>query len=140
MQIFQQTIMISPKAKGFHLIDREIKEALPQIKGIKMGVLHLFLKHTSASIALGENYEREVRDDMESFFDEVVSEDKPYYTHTYEGKDDMPAHIKALMIGVSLSIPISDGRLNLGTWQGIYLNEHRYHGSSREIVATIQGV
>jgi secondary thiamine-phosphate synthase enzyme len=140
MQIFQQTIMIRPKAKGFHLIDREIQEALPQIGKIKIGTMHLFLKHTSASIALGENYEREVRDDLDAFFDDIVSEDKPYYTHTYEGKDDMPAHIKAVMIGVSLIIPITDGRLNLGRWQGIYLNEHRYHASSREIVVTIQGV
>jgi len=140
MKILQKTIHLNPKTRGFHLIDCEIVQALDEeISTINIGTLNLFLKHTSASLALGENYEKEVRDDLESFFNDVVDEDKPYYTHTYEGKDDMPAHIKSVMIGVSLAIPITDGQLNLGTWQGIYLNEHRNHAGSREIVATIMG-
>jgi secondary thiamine-phosphate synthase enzyme len=140
MEVFQKSLRITPKPRGFHLIDREIAEALGrEIAGISIGTLHLFLKHTSASLALGENYEREVRDDLESFFNDIASEEKPYYTHTYEGADDMPAHIKSVMIGASITIPITDGRLNLGTWQGIYLNEHRNHAGSREVVATIIG-
>ncbi len=141
MKLFQKSLHLPPQSRGFHLIDREITQALRQeISEISAGTLHLFLKHTSASLALGENYEREVRDDLECFFNDIVSEDKPYYTHTYEGADDMPAHIKSVMIGASITIPITDGRLNLGTWQGIYLNEHRNHAGSREIVATIMGV
>jgi secondary thiamine-phosphate synthase enzyme len=141
MEVFQKRLRIMPKPRGFHLIDREIIEALGrEIAGISIGTLHLFLKHTSASLALGENYEREVRDDLESFFNDIASEEKPYYTHTYEGADDMPAHIKSVMIGASITIPITDGRLNLGTWQGIYLNEHRNHAGSREVVATIIGM
>jgi secondary thiamine-phosphate synthase enzyme len=141
MKIAQKTIYIHPKKRGFHLIDYEIKKALKdEISTISIGTLNLFLKHTSASLALGENYEKEVRDDLESFFNDIVSEDKPYYTHTYEGKDDMPSHIKSTIIGVSLTIPITNGKLNLGTWQGIYLNEHRNHSSVREIVATIIGI
>jgi secondary thiamine-phosphate synthase enzyme len=140
MEVFQKSLRITPKPRGFHLIDREIAEALGrEIAGISIGTLHLFLKHTSASLTLGENYEREVRDDLESFFNDIASEEKPYYTHTYEGADDMPAHIKSVMIGASITIPITDGRLNLGTWQGIYLNEHRNHAGSREVVATIIG-
>jgi secondary thiamine-phosphate synthase enzyme len=140
MEVFQKSLRITPKPRGFHLIDREIIEALGrEIAGISIGTLHLFLKHTSASLALGENYEREVRDDLESFFNDIASEEKPYYTHTYEGADDMPAHIKSVMIGASITIPITDGRLNLGTWQGIYLNEHRNHAGSREVVATVMG-
>ena len=132
---------MASKKRGFHLIDKEINHELKnEIASVNIGTLNLFLKHTSASLALGENYEKEVRDDLESFFNDVVDEDKPYYTHTYEGKDDMPAHIKSVMIGASLTIPITDGRLNLGTWQGIYLNEHRNHASAREIVATIMGL
>ncbi len=141
MKVSQKSFHLPAKSRGFHLIDREISEALRNVLAeISTGTLHLFLKHTSASLALGENYEREVRDDLESFFTEIASEDKPYYTHTYEGADDMPAHIKSVMIGASITIPITDGRLNLGTWQGIYLNEHRNHAGSREIVATVMGV
>ncbi len=141
MKVFQKRIQLKPRSRGFHLIDSEILSVLKrEIATIEQGTLHLFLKHTSASLALGENYEREVRDDLESFFNEVVSEDKPYYTHTYEGSDDMPAHIKSVMIGVSLTIPITQGELNLGVWQGIYLNEHRNHANSRELVVTIMGI
>jgi len=140
MKILQKTIHLKAKNRGFHLIDREIAHALDEeIDSISVGTLNLFLKHTSASLALGENYEKEVRDDLESFFNDIVDEDKPYYTHTYEGKDDMPAHIKSVMIGATLTIPITDGRLNIGTWQGIYLNEHRNYAGSREVVATIMG-
>ena len=140
MKIVQQTIHLKAKSRGFHLIDREIAQTLNEkIATINIGTLNLFLKHTSASLALGENYEKEVRDDLESFFNDVVNEDKPYYTHTYEGKDDMPAHIKSVMIGASLTIPITNGQLNLGMWQGIYLNEHRNHAGSRELVGTVMG-
>ncbi|MCH9812978.1 MAG: secondary thiamine-phosphate synthase enzyme YjbQ [Epsilonproteobacteria bacterium] len=139
MHVFQQEIILSPKTRGFHLIEDEILPKLSQIKEIEAGILHLFLKHTSASLALGENADASVRVDLENYFNDVVDENKAYFTHTYEGKDDMPAHIKSIMIGVSLSLPITEGRLNLGTWQGIYLNEHRNHGGRRVIVATIYG-
>jgi len=140
MKTIQKTITIQAKPRGFHLIDDEIQSALSsEIAEMRIGMLHIFLKHTSASLALGENYEKEVRDDLESFFNDVVDEDKPYYTHTYEGKDDMPAHIKSVIIGASVNIPITDGRLNLGTWQGIYLNEHRDFASAREVVLTVMG-
>jgi len=140
MQVIQKTINLLSKSRGFHLIDNEINQELKnEIASVNIGTLNLFLKHTSASLALGENYEKEVRDDLESFFNDVVDEEKPYYTHTYEGKDDMPAHIKSVMIGASLTIPITDGQLNLGTWQGIYLNEHRNDASGREIIVTIMG-
>lgn len=141
MKITQKNLTLTPKQRGFHLIDQEINQALKdEIRTMKIGTLNLFLKHTSASLALGENYEKEVRDDLESFFNDVVDEDKSYYTHTYEGKDDMPAHIKSVMIGATLTIPITDGKLNLGTWQGIYLNEHRDYVGSREIIATVMGI
>ncbi|HIQ27179.1 MAG TPA: YjbQ family protein [Sulfurovum sp.] len=140
MKTIQKTINIPAKPRGFHLIDEVIQDALASdIAQMRVGTLHIFLKHTSASLALGENYEKEVRDDLESFFNDVVDEDKPYYTHTYEGKDDMPAHIKSVIIGASVSVPITDGRLNLGTWQGIYLNEHRDFASAREVVLTVMG-
>lgn len=140
MKTIQITINIPAKPRGFHLIDEVIQDALASdIAQMRVGTLHIFLKHTSASLALGENYEKEVRDDLESFFNDVVDEDKPYYTHTYEGKDDMPAHIKSVIIGASVSVPITDGRLNLGTWQGIYLNEHRDFASAREVVLTVMG-
>ena len=130
--------MLTPKKRGFYIIDKEIKQALVDISDIQIGTLNIFLKHTSASLAFGENYEKEVRDDLENFFTELA-DDKPYYTHTYEGADDMPSHVKSVMIGASLTIPITDGKLNLGTWQGIYLNEHRDRAGSREVVLTVMG-
>jgi len=139
MKIVQKSIILSPKRRGFHVIDQEIEDNLPEIKDINAGTLNILLKHTSASLALGENYEKEVRDDLENFFTELA-DDKPYYTHTYEGVDDMPSHVKSVIIGASLTIPITDGKLNLGTWQGIYLNEHRDRGGSREVVLTVVGV
>jgi secondary thiamine-phosphate synthase enzyme len=138
MKVRQKSIVLAPKRRGFHVIDEEIRKNLPQIDDIKAGTLNIFLRHTSASLALGENYEKEVRDDLENFFTELA-DDKPYYTHTYEGADDMPSHVKSVIIGASLTIPITDGRLNLGTWQGIYLNEHRDRGGSREVVLTVVG-
>ena len=138
MDIHQETITLSPKSKGFHLITPEIEKALGEMPSIKTGLLHLFIKHTSASISINENADPSVREDMENFFTDIADH-KPYYIHTYEGADDMPAHIKASLLGNSLTIPITNGRMNLGTWQGIYLGEHRDYGGSRRIVVTLYG-
>lgn len=140
MKVIQKKITLTAKRRGFHLIDEELLSKLPEISQFKMGTMHLFLQHTSASLSLGENADSSVRRDLESYFNDIVAEDTPYFTHTYEGKDDMPAHIKSTMIGVSLTIPITDGRPALGTWQGVYLNEHRDYGGSRKLVVTIMGV
>ncbi|GIT99815.1 hypothetical protein TSL6_03220 [Sulfurovum sp. TSL6] len=138
MAIYQETITLSAKTKGFHLITSEIEKALLSIPSIETGLLHLFIQHTSASLSINENADPTVREDMENFFTELA-DDKPYYIHTYEGADDMPAHIKASMLGNSLTIPITNGRMNLGTWQGIYLGEHRDYGGNRRIVVTYYG-
>jgi secondary thiamine-phosphate synthase enzyme len=135
MAIYQETITLSPKSKGFHLITSEIEKSLLSIPYIETGLLHLFIQHTSASLSINENADPTVREDMENFFTELA-DDKPYYIHTYEGSDDMPAHIKASILGNSLTIPITNGRMNLGTWQGIYLGEHRDYGGNRRIVVT----
>lgn len=135
----QTTISLKAKSRGFHLVTDEIEQQLPQIKSLSVGLLHLFIQHTSASLTINENADPTVRKDMEKHFNHFVPERATYYQHTYEGDDDMPAHIKASTIGSSLSIPITKGRLALGTWQGIYLGEHRDHGGSRRIMATIQG-
>lgn len=135
----QKNISIPPKDRGFHLITAEIEQQLPEIQTLSVGLLHLFIQHTSASLTLNENADPTVRIDMESHFNKFVPERASYYQHTYEGDDDMPAHIKASLLGNSIAIPISNGRLNLGTWQGIILGEHRDYGGSRQIVATIQG-
>ena len=136
--IFQQTeITIRSKPRGFHLITDEILSSI-NISNINVGTLHIFLKHTSASLSINENCEREVREDLENLFNEIC-DDKAYYKHTYEGDDDMPAHAKSSMLGCSLSIPITKGQLNLGTWQGIYLGEHREFASNRKIIVTIMG-
>jgi len=137
MQIIQKEIILKTRPRGFHLITDEILEQL-NISNIQIGTINLFLKHTSASLSINENCEREVRSDMENLFNELC-DDKPYYEHTYEGDDDMPAHAKSSMLGCSLIIPITNGKLNLGTWQGIYLGEHRYNGGSRNLVITILG-
>ncbi len=139
MTIYQETITLAPKSRGFHLITYEIENALLQMPSVKIGLLHLFIKHTSASLTINENADPTVREDMENFFTDIA-DDKPYYIHTYEGSDDMPAHIKASMIGNALTIPITNGKMNLGIWQGIYLGEHRDNGSSRKIVLTITGI
>ncbi|NPA82425.1 MAG: YjbQ family protein [Epsilonproteobacteria bacterium] len=139
MKIFQKTVTISAKKRGFHLITKEIERELPEIREIKKGLANLFLQHTSASLTINENYDPSVRFDMENYFNHIVPENTPYFTHTLEGSDDMPAHIKSSMIGVSLTIPISNGKFNLGTWQGIYLNEHRDWAGDRKIVVTLMG-
>ena len=135
----QRELRLDPLPRGFHLITREVLAALPEIAQLRVGLLHLLIRHTSASLTLNENASPDVRRDFESFFDATVAEDAPYWTHTLEGADDMPAHIKASLLGPSLSIPVSGGRLALGTWQGIYLCEHRDHGGPRSLVATLWG-
>ena len=134
----QQTLSLSAKARGFHLITDEIIEQLPVLREIHTGLLHLLLQHTSASLTLNENCDPTVRSDMEQHFMRHVPESAPYQ-HDYEGADDMPAHIKSSLLGVSLLLPVNHGRLVLGTWQGIWLGEHRIHGGSRRIIATLQG-
>ncbi|WP_434997230.1 secondary thiamine-phosphate synthase enzyme YjbQ [Vibrio scophthalmi] len=135
----QKTISLPAKSRGFHLITDEIEQQLPQIQSLSVGLLHLFVQHTSASLTLNENADPTVRSDMEKHFNHSVPERAAYYQHTYEGDDDMPAHIKTSTLGSSVTIPITDGRLALGTWQGIYLGEHRDYGGSRRFIATIQG-
>ena len=135
----QKTIALSPKSRGFHIITNDVLENIPELKDLKTGILHLFIKHTSASLTINENADPTVRTDFESHFNMLAPENQSYYQHTFEGSDDIPAHLKASILGSSVSIPITDGQLNLGTWQGIYLCEHRNHGSDRELVLTIQG-
>jgi secondary thiamine-phosphate synthase enzyme len=134
-----RTIRLPARARGFHLVSDEVREALPELGEVSVGLLHLLIQHTSASLALNENASPDVRRDFESWFDRSVPEGAPYWTHTLEGADDMPAHIKAALLGPSLTLPIHEGRLALGTWQGIYLCEHRDHGGPRSIVATVSG-
>ncbi|WP_462165942.1 secondary thiamine-phosphate synthase enzyme YjbQ [Pseudoalteromonas sp. GB43] len=135
----QKTIQLKPRSRGFHIIDDELIRQLPEITQYKVGLLHLFIQHTSASLTINENADPTVRMDMESHFNHFVPERQSYYRHDYEGDDDMPAHIKSSTLGAELTIPINQCRLMLGTWQGIYLGEHRDHGGVRRIVATIQG-
>ena len=139
MSYIQKEIILKEKPRGFHLVTSEITSAVPELKKIITGVFHIFIKHTSASLTINENYDPDVRSDFESHFNVMVKENAPYYVHTLEGADDMPAHLKASILGNNLSIPITDGRLNLGTWQGIYLCEHRNRGGRRRIVVTILG-
>ncbi|MEF1226795.1 secondary thiamine-phosphate synthase enzyme YjbQ [Vibrio fortis] len=136
---FQKTIHLNARKRGFHLITDEIEQHINDINCPTVGLLHLFIQHTSASLTLNENADPTVRADMESHFNRYVPERVPYYRHTYEGDDDMPAHIKASLLGNSVTIPITNGRLALGTWQGIYLGEHRDFGGSRTVILTIQG-
>jgi secondary thiamine-phosphate synthase enzyme len=135
----QREITLEPRPRGFHLVTREVLRALPELEGIGIGLLHLLITHTSASLALNENASPDVRRDFESWADDAVPEDAPYWTHTLEGADDMPAHVKAALFGPSLTMPISRGRLALGTWQGIYLCEHRDRGGARSLIATVWG-
>ena len=139
MSWFQKEISLRARSRGFHLITDEILNQLTDLKKIKTGLMHILIKHTSASITLNENYDPDVRSDMEKYFSRTVKENEPWYEHNSEGSDDMPAHIKSTLIGNSLTIPITNGQLNLGTWQGIYLCEHRNHASSRKLVVTISG-
>jgi secondary thiamine-phosphate synthase enzyme len=135
----QREIELEPRPRGFHLVTREVVGALPELGELQVGLLHLLIRHTSASLALNENASPDVRRDFETWFGQAVPEDAPYWTHTLEGSDDMPAHIKASLLGPSLTLPIGRGRLALGTWQGIYLCEHRDHGGPRSLVATAWG-
>ena len=135
----QREISLEPRRRGFHLVTREIVDALPELSDVTIGLLHLLIQHTSASLTLNENASPDVRRDFESYFDAAVPEDAPYWTHTLEGDDDMPAHVKTSLLGPSLMLPIAQGRLALGTWQGVYLCEHRNRGGSRSVMATIWG-
>jgi secondary thiamine-phosphate synthase enzyme len=139
MSWFQKEITLRSRSRGFHLVTEEIISQLSELKNIKTGMMHIFIKHTSVSLTLNENFDPDVRSDMEKYFNRTVKENEPFYDHNSEGPDDMPAHIKSALIGNSLTIPVTDGKLNLGTWQGIYLCEHRNHGGSRKIVVTISG-
>ena len=137
--MFQKDIRLAPKRRGFHLITDEIVESVPEIREINKGILHVFIKHTSASLTINENADPSVRVDFESHMNVMVPENASYYVHTMEGPDDMPAHIKASLMGASVQIPISEGRLNMGIWQGIYLCEHRDRASGRSLVITGYG-
>lgn len=135
----QKVITLKPRPRGFHIITQEILNELSEIKEVKSGLLNLFIQHTSASLTINENVSSEVRRDMERHFNQMVPENASYYEHTLEGSDDMPAHIKSSLLGPSLTIPVTSGKLNLGTWQGIYLCEHRDNGGPRRMVITIMG-
>ena len=135
----QREIRLGARPRGFHLVTGEVLEALPELRSLSVGMLHLLIQHTSASLALNENASPDVRRDFETWFNEAVPERAGYWTHTLEGADDMPAHIKAALLGPSLLLPISEGRPALGTWQGIYLCEHRDRGGPRSVVATAFG-
>ncbi len=135
---FQQEVALPDYSKGFHLITNEVLQ-LVDIKDVFVGTLHLFIKHTSASLTINENADPSVRTDFENYFQKLAPEMEPYYTHTSEGPDDMPAHLKASILGSSVIVPISNGQLNLGIWQGIYLGEHRDYGGRRKLVATVIG-
>lgn len=139
MKIYQQTIQLTQRKRGFHIITSEVVDALPQISEIKTGICQVFIQHTSASLSINENADPTVRQDFEMYFNKAVPENDPDYLHDYEGSDDMPAHLKAAMLGSSLTIPIRNGRLALGTWQGIYLCEHRNRGGERRLVITAWG-
>lgn len=133
----QEEIELRPRSRGFHLITDEIVPVVPGLTRAEVGLLHLHILHTSASLALNENASADVRGDLESWFSDAVREDAPYWRHTIEGPDDMPAHVRSVLIGPSLTLPVAAGSLRLGTWQGIYLCEHRDRGGSRRVVATL---
>lgn len=139
MDFYQKEIQLRSYTRGFHLITDTILDAVPEIGEIETGMLQVFIKHTSASLTINENADPTVRTDFESHINKMVPENAPYYVHNYEGSDDMPAHIKASLMGASVQIPITQGRLNLGIWQGIYLCEHRNHASGRKLVITVFG-
>jgi secondary thiamine-phosphate synthase enzyme len=135
----QREVTLRPRPRGFHLVTDEIESALPELRSVQVGLAHLFIRHTSASLTLNENASPDVRRDFEVWFDDAVPEDAPYWTHTVEGPDDMPAHIKASLLGPALSLPVSRGRFALGTWQGVYLCEHRNRGGARSVLVTLFG-
>ncbi|HJT31347.1 MAG TPA: secondary thiamine-phosphate synthase enzyme YjbQ [Pirellulales bacterium] len=134
----QRSVTLGARARGFHLITQEVVDGLPELRKIRVGLLHVFIQHTSASVSINENADPDVPRDLEQSFNAIAPEDFPYI-HTCEGPDDMPAHVKASLLGSSVTVPIADGRLCLGTWQGIYLCEHRNHGGARRLVLTVQG-
>ncbi len=135
----QHDVRLSPVPRGFHLVTDEVERGVPELREIRVGIAHVFIRHTSASLTLNENASSDVRRDFESWFNRAVPEDAPYWTHTLEGSDDMPAHIKAALLGPSLSLPVRDGSFHLGTWQGIYLCEHRDSGGARTVTVTAWG-
>ncbi|MEM8484661.1 MAG: secondary thiamine-phosphate synthase enzyme YjbQ [Bacteroidota bacterium] len=139
MAWFQKEIQLSPKSRGFHLITREVLQQLPELQAYAVGMAQIFIMHTSASLTLNENASPDVREDMEAYFNKFVPENEPYFKHTMEGPDDMPAHIKAALLGSSLMLPIARGQFRLGTWQGIYLCEHRDYGGARRLMVTLNG-
>ncbi|KSA14445.1 secondary thiamine-phosphate synthase enzyme YjbQ [Maribacter dokdonensis] len=139
MKLFQRQFSLPPYQRGFHIITSLILEHLPEIQEIDVGMLQVFIKHTSASLTINENADPTVREDFESYINRFVPENEPYYKHNYEGPDDMPAHIKASLMGASVQVPVSNGKLNMGIWQGIYLCEHRNYASGRNIVLTLWG-
>ena len=135
----QHDITLAPRPRGFHLVTREIEGALSELDGMRVGLLHIHIRHTSASLTLNENASPDVRRDFETWFNAAVPESFGGWTHTMEGPDDMPAHVKASLLGPSVTVPVRDGRLHLGTWQGIYLCEHRDHGGRRSLTLTLWG-
>ncbi|MBE2226402.1 MAG: YjbQ family protein [Ignavibacteria bacterium] len=139
MTVFQKEFSLKPRSRGFHIITDEILQQIPELKQIKQGICNVFIKHTSASLSINENADPSVRTDLETHFNIMVPEDAEHYEHTFEGPDDMTSHIKTSIIGSSLSIPVTGGRLNLGTWQGIYLCEHRNRVGARKIIVTVMG-
>ena len=139
MKFYQKEITLPRFERGYHLITDIVESAIPELKNISIGQLQVFIKHTSASLTINENADPTVRMDFETHINKMIPEDMPYYKHDYEGSDDMPAHIKASMLGCQVQIPITNGRLNLGIWQGIYLGEHRNYGGNRKLVLTVFG-
>ncbi|MCK5121276.1 MAG: secondary thiamine-phosphate synthase enzyme YjbQ [Methylococcales bacterium] len=136
---FQKKISMQARCRGFHLVTDEIVRDIPELKQIKVGLLHLFIQHTSVSLVINENADPDVRTDMEAYFNQAIPENEPYFRHVLEGSDDMPAHLKAVILGGELTIPVAGGRLQMGVWQGIYLCEHRNNAGSRGIIATLNG-
>jgi secondary thiamine-phosphate synthase enzyme len=139
MIIVQKEFRLKPRSRGFHLITDEILQQIPELRQIQIGLMNIFIKHTSASISINENADPTVRQDFENHMNRMVPEDQTYYLHMDEGSDDLPAHIKSSLFGSHLTIPVTAGKLNMGIWQGIYLGEHRNHGGARQIVVTLQG-
>jgi secondary thiamine-phosphate synthase enzyme len=139
MAWYQTTFRLPPFKRGFHLITDQVEAKAPDLAKIRIGLAHIFIHHTSASLTLNENVDPTVRADFESYFSHAVPANAPYFRHTYEGPDDMPAHLKASLLGSAVTIPITNGRLNLGTWQGLYLCEHRDHASGRTLTITLHG-
>lgn len=136
---WQKQIQLNARERGFHLVTEEILRQIPELSTVRIGIVNIFVQHTSASLTINENADYTVREDFESFFNKAVPENEPYFKHDYEGSDDMPAHLKSSLLGVSLTIPVTNGRLNMGTWQGVYLCEHRNFGGKRKLIITLQG-